>query len=185
MEPVTFTFLSTWMITNNWLYSGILTWDLLQEQGHWIEDSLSICWQGLICWICPLWTIISSLLSLIISFWLISKRWVCLPAETFLTPQFCTLQTETSCSNRSLIHLTAIKWSCCATCEVGKCQHVTTSSQSRWEKYLKRWWNPIEQLGKLTILYAVDKLNGNNGQVENGAQRERSYENLYYLVPRW
>ena len=64
------------------------------------------------CWICPLWTIISSLLSLIIRSWLISKRWVCLPAQTFLTPQFCTLQTETSCSNRSLIHLTAIKDAC-------------------------------------------------------------------------
>ena len=47
-----------------------------------------------ICWICPPWTIISSLLSLIIIFWLISKQWVCLPAQTFLTPQFCTLQTE-------------------------------------------------------------------------------------------
>jgi len=32
--------------------------------------------------------------SLIIIFWLISKQWVCLPAQTFLTPQFCTLQTE-------------------------------------------------------------------------------------------
>jgi len=36
------------MITNNWLYSGKLTWDLLQEQGHWIECFLSIYWQGLI-----------------------------------------------------------------------------------------------------------------------------------------
>ena len=62
------------------------------------------------CWICPLW-IVSSLLSLI-RFWLINKQWVCLPAQTFLTPQFCTLQTETSCSNRSLIHLTAIKDAC-------------------------------------------------------------------------
>ena len=32
--------------------------------------------------------------SLIISSWLISKQWVCLPAQTFLIPQFCTLQTE-------------------------------------------------------------------------------------------
>jgi len=45
------------------------------------------------CWICPLWTIISSLFSLIIIFWLISKQ-VCLPVQIFLTPQFCTLQTE-------------------------------------------------------------------------------------------
>jgi len=29
--------------------------------------------------------------------------------QTFLTPQFCTLQTETLCSNRLLVHLTAIK----------------------------------------------------------------------------
>ena len=33
-------------------------------------------------------------LSLIIIFWLISKQWVCLPAQIFLTPQFCALQTE-------------------------------------------------------------------------------------------
>jgi len=30
-----------------------------------------------------------------------SKQWICLPVQTFLIPQFCTLQTETSCSNRS------------------------------------------------------------------------------------
>jgi len=47
--------------------------------------------------------------SLIISSWLISKQWVCLPAQTFLIPQFCTLQTKTFCSNRLLTHLTAIK----------------------------------------------------------------------------
>ena len=35
------------------------------------------------CHICPLWTIISSLFSLIIRFWLISKQWVCLPTQTF------------------------------------------------------------------------------------------------------
>jgi len=33
--------------------------------------------------------------------------------QTFLTPQFCTLQTEISCSNRSLTHLTAIKKCAC------------------------------------------------------------------------
>jgi len=32
--------------------------------------------------------------SLIIIFWLISKQWVCLPVQTFLTLQFCILQTE-------------------------------------------------------------------------------------------
>ena len=47
--------------------------------------------------------------TLIISSWLISKQRVWLPAQIFLTPQFCTLQTETSCSNRSLTHLSAVK----------------------------------------------------------------------------
>jgi len=59
------------------------------------HNTLYIISYSWFCWICPLWTIISSLFSLIIIFWLISKQWVCLPAQTFLTPQFCTLQTET------------------------------------------------------------------------------------------
>jgi len=62
------------------------------HQTNHLEKSFQVIIRCIWCWTCPLWTIISSLFSLIIvRFWLISKQWVCLPAQTFLTSVLHTL----------------------------------------------------------------------------------------------